>query len=86
MNFKSKKVRLLILSVLALICSRTMLVSFNDPEGPNLLIIVGMAVIIYALSFSIFLFKLPKDINLKRLLLLGATQILVTIGLYFCLR
>lgn len=97
MSFKSKRIPLVILGITAIICSRTMLVSLNDPEGPNLLVVMVGAVIIYFLSLAIYLFK-PlvergfKGLSLfsltdpKRFLLIISLQIFITTTLYLCLN
>ena len=54
MYFKSKRVSLVILGITALVCGRSVFSFFNDPEGPNLLIVFGMTVIIYALSVPLY--------------------------------
>ena len=45
---KIQKVPLIILGVLSLVASRAVFLFINDPEGPNLLVVVGLAVIIFA--------------------------------------
>ena len=72
-----KKILSLILIITALICSRTMLSSFNDPEGPNLLIVIIMAIIIYFLSLIM---------GRKRFILTIFSQVIIAILLYFLLR
>ncbi|MCF7865346.1 MAG: hypothetical protein K9M11_02465 [Candidatus Pacebacteria bacterium] len=52
MNQKPKNKTLLILGAISLVCSRTVFFFVNDPEGPNLLIVVVLAAII----FAVFLF------------------------------
>ena len=85
MYFTSKSTSLLILAITALACSRIMFLFFNDPEGPNLLVVTGMAAIIYFLSLGAYLL-LPSAVGLKRLSLAIFIQIIATIGLYFCLN
>lgn len=93
MYFISKKVSLLILGITALACSRMMFLFFNDPEGPNLLIVMVMAIIIYFLSLTIYLFKpLSKNIlqhfsltGFQGLLLVIFTQVIIGTVFYFCL-
>ncbi len=85
MYFKSKKTSLLILGITSLVCSRALFFFFNDPEGPNLLIVVGMAVILYFVSLTVYLFK-PSITGLKRLLLGIFIQILLVAGFYFFLN
>jgi len=88
MYFKSKKISLFILGITALVCSRTMFFFFNDPEGPNLLVVTVMAAIIYFPSLAIYLLN-PSYIPLtgvKRLLLVICMQIILATGFYFCLN
>lgn len=84
MYFKSKKISLLILAVTSLICSRAMFALFDDPEGPNLLIVVVMALVLYFVSLSAYSFK-SSTTGLKRLLLAIFIQAIIATGLYFCL-
>ncbi|MBX4192356.1 hypothetical protein KW798_02620 [Candidatus Parcubacteria bacterium] len=60
-----------------------MFVFSNDPEGPNLLIVMALAVVIYFLSLAAYLFNLS---NPKKFLLALVIQILLVIGLYFGLN
>ena len=86
MSLHSKKTSLLILGITAIACSRVMFWFFNDSEGPNLLIVTVMALIIYFLSlFTVRLFDRSKDVNLKKLLLIILIQILIVTTFYFCL-
>ena len=82
--YKTDKTSLLVFAT-ALACSRAMFFFTNDPEGPNLLIVTGMAVVIYSLSLTTYLFKSPAA-GLKRLLLVVLAQILIVVGFYFCLN
>lgn len=85
MYFKSKKATLLILGITAIACSRILFSLFDDPEGPNLLIVVGMAVFLYLASLTAYTFKAPIA-SLKRLLLAVAIQVAAVACLYFFLR
>ncbi len=79
MYFISKKISLLILGITSIACSRTMFVSFGDPEGPNLLIVVVLAGILYCISLSVYALSYPTT-GLKKLLLAILIQmILVTV-------
>jgi hypothetical protein len=82
----SKKTSSIILGITSLICSRTMFALFNDLEGPNLLIVVVMAAIVYALSFLALRLFRPAVTGQKRLFLAIAIQILIVTVFYFCLR
>lgn len=71
-----KKNSLIILGVTSVLLSRVMFLFFDDPEGPNLLVVFGMAFILYFLSLVVFLFNSQKSIS-KRLLLTIFTQIIL---------
>jgi hypothetical protein len=96
MYFKSKKISLVILGITSIVCSRTMFLSFDDPEGPNLLVVIVGAAIVYFLSLTIYLFNpSTKSIfqrfsflsftGLKRLLVGIFIQIIIVTVFYFCL-
>lgn len=88
MYFKSKKISLFILAITSVVCSRVMFFFFNDPEGPNLLIVTGMALIVYFLSLTVYIFN-PLPLLLtksNRLLLVIFIQILVASAFYFYLK
>ena len=75
---------LLILGMTSLVCSRAMFYFFNDPEGPNLLVVTGMAVIVYLPSLAAYSF-VPSVKGLKRLLVAIAIQVVIVTGAYFLL-
>ena len=79
--FKSKKISLMILGVTAIICSRTLFFFFNDPEGPNLLIVMVFAMTIYFSSLAVYIFSPPKRNALSRLSAVICVQILFVIDL-----
>jgi len=59
--FQSKKISIIILTVTAIICARTLFFFFNDPEGPNILIVAVLALVIYLLSYAAYIYSvLPK--------------------------
>lgn len=82
MNFQSKKTALIILGVTALLISRAIFWFFNDPEGPNLLIVFVMAAILYFLSLATYSFNRSSS-SLKKLLLAIFIQIIVAVGVSF---
>ena len=82
METTSKKISLLILGLTALVCSRMMFAFFDDPEGPNLLVVVGAALIIYGVSLLTYASNL---LGLKRFFLAVFIQVAMSILLYFCL-
>ena len=86
----SKTISFIVLGVTSILLSRIMLLSFNDPEGPNLLVVMVMAVIVYLLSLAAF-FSFSSLTGhtltgLKKLLLVIFIQIIIVTALYFCLR
>ena len=54
MNFKPKKTSLLILGIVSVVCSRIVFMLIDDPEGPNLLIVLGLAAVIFAISVAVY--------------------------------
>jgi hypothetical protein len=84
--FKSKKISLVVLAVTAIICSRMLFFFFNDAEGPNLLVVGGMALVVYVLSSLAYIFSPSKMKDIKRLSAAICIQILLVIGIYFCMR
>jgi len=84
--FKSKKVSLIMLAVTAMMCSRMLFFFFNDPEGPNLLIVTAFALVVFCLSSSAYVFGPFKMKGIKRLSAVVCIQILSVIGLYFCMK
>lgn len=83
MNLKSKKIELLILAITALVCSRVTFALFNDPEGPNLLIVVVLAAVLFAFSLVAFQFKTSARASV---LLAIALQIVLAGALYLYLE
>jgi len=84
MPLASRKIPLLVLGITAIVLSGITLRLFNDPEGPNLLVAIAMAVPVYLVSLAPSLFGFPV-ITFKRLLLAISVQILLFAGLYFLL-
>lgn len=85
MNFKSKYTPFLILGATSLVCSRILFLFFNDPEGPNLLVVVGMASAVYLLSLVAYALN-SSTAGSKRLVLVILIQILLVVSLYFWLK
>lgn len=73
----------MLLGASALVCSRAMFAFFNDPEGPNLLIVTVMAAVVYAVSLAAYV---PNFSNTKKFLLAILIQILFVTGLYLLLN
>jgi hypothetical protein len=85
MLIKSKRTSLIILAITALILSRLMFLLFNDPEGPNLGVVTGMALIVYVPSLVIFVFR-TSTTRLVKLLLAIVIQIIIVTVCYFLLK
>lgn len=61
MNIKQIRYLLVILGLVSLLFSRLVFVFINDPEGPNLLIVIVLALVIYAfLLGGLYLFQKTK--------------------------
>jgi hypothetical protein len=85
MNLTSKKASLIILGITAIVLSRVMFLFFNDPEGPNLLVVLGMAAVVYLLSLVPYSFG-PSATSQKKLILGFCAQIVILVCFYFFLR
>lgn len=77
-----KKYSLLILGITAFVFSRTLFFSFNDPEGPNLLVVTVAAAFLYFVSLTAYAFTVPAN-EYKRFWLAILIQIALAIVLYF---
>lgn len=83
MQSKPKIVSLLILATTALACSSAVLAGFRDPEGPNLLVTVGLAALIYLLCLAFYLSRfVPTIAGPGRVLAAIVVQIVVAVGAY----
>jgi len=85
MHFKSKRTSLLILGITAVVCSRAMFLFFNDPEGPNLLVVGVAALIVYFLSLPVYL-RSSSIGGFRRLSLTIVAQVVIVTIFYFCLN
>lgn len=84
MYYRSKKVSLVTLGITALVCTRSVFSFFNDPEGPNLLIVFGMTAIVYVLSVPLYVSNTFVSLKgLPRLLGAMLIQILIVTAFYF---
>jgi hypothetical protein len=80
MPLESKRTSLLLLVVTAFVCSRALFYFFHDPEGPNLLIVTVLALLLFGASFLAWRF-IPAT-TAKKLLIGICTQLLIVAGLY----
>ena len=87
MYFNLRKTSLVILGVTSVVCSRVMFVFFDDPEGPNLLVVMVVALVLYILSLIAYsprismrnIFQhdsVSSIVNLKRLSIAIFVQII----------
>ncbi len=81
MNFNSKRTSLIVLGITSLIASRAFYYFVHDPEGPNLLIVVVLAAIIYLLSTLAIRHLFPNTHGPKGLLSAIGIQILFFISM-----
>lgn len=54
MNFKLGKKQSIILAIISILVSRALFLLIDDPEGPNLLIVMVGAVIVYVVLLIIY--------------------------------
>lgn len=80
----SKTTSLIISAITALLTSRAMFAFIDDPEGPNLLIVTVLALIIYFASLSAHLI-LKESSYLNKSLLAFLIQIILASNIYFLL-
>lgn len=82
---KSKKASLLVLAITAITFSKILLLSFADPEGPNMLVIFVTAAAVYILSLVAYAFGSFVSFR-KKFWLAVLLQIVFVAILYFLLK
>lgn len=55
------------LGALALLLSRAIFVFLDDPEGPNLVVVIGTAVVLYVTTAAVYLWSKARTITFRRL-------------------
>jgi len=80
MNFNSKKISLIVLALIAMLVSRFTFSLFEDPEGPNLLVVTVLAAVLYFASLTAYM---PNLQLYKKFILAICIQVGVAGGLYF---
>lgn len=85
MYFKSKVISLSILGVTSVLLSRGLFFFFDDPEGPNLLVVMVGAFVISVPSLFFYFSRLPSK-GFKRLLTAVTVQIVTASVLYLILN
>jgi hypothetical protein len=81
MKIELQKTSLLLPVITAFACSRTLFFLFHDPEGPNLLIVTVLALLLYGASLIAWLF-IPASTASKKFPFGIGTQLLIVTGLY----
>lgn len=84
MNPKFKKSQLIILGLTSLVFSRLIFFFFDDPEGPNLLVVAIGAVSLYLPSLLAYSFLKLSSSN--KFLIAVLIQILIATGLCIVLK
>lgn len=74
-----------ILGAASIAFSKLLLTLFNDPEGPNLLIVMVTAAVIYVASFIFYKFISRVD-SPRRFILTILVQVIIVACLYFIFR
>jgi hypothetical protein len=82
MNAPSNKFSFVLLGITALLCSGASFWFFHDPEGPNLLVVLGTAVVLYVLSVIPYAFSSSLS-HFTKLLLTILIQIILAAGFVF---
>ena len=78
---------MLVLGIAAAAGVRVVLALFHDPEGPNLLVVGGMAIAIYVISLVAYLSNVfPSLTGYKRGAAAIGIQLIAATGFYFWLR
>lgn len=84
---KPKAGSLLALAATAVVCSRAVFVFIDDPEGPNLVVVIGLAAAIYFPSLAAYLSAAAHRItSLKGFPLAIGVQLAAALGLGLILR
>lgn len=84
MHVDSRKTSLCILGITSLLSSRLFFVFVNDPEGPNLLIVTVLAVVLFVPSLVVYA-RSNTVSSFRRLLLPIMVQVVLVACLYFFL-
>ena len=87
MHVEFKSSAWLILAITAFACSRMVFALFNDPEGPNLLVVTGLAFVFYLMSLAVHRSNLyPTLTGFKRIAVAIFIQMVVATCFYVGLR
>lgn len=87
MRYRLKIGSLLFLAATALVLSGAVFAAFRDPEGPNLVVIVALAAVLYLLCLAFYLSKLaPRLAGAGRIVVAIVFQVLLAAGAYLGMR
>ncbi len=84
MSLNSKRTSIWVLVVTAFVNSRVVFALFDDPEGPNLLIVTVLAVFLFIPSFVVFGRSAQTALS-RKLPLAVLTQVLLGVCFYILL-
>lgn len=82
MDWESSKYSLFILGATAFVCSRSLFIFFDDPEGPNLLVVAVGAAVLYVPSLIVYVWYAPVSVFIRISCAL-LVQVLLVAVLYF---
>lgn len=78
---------LLILALTAALCSRLIFFLIADPEGPNLLVVTGLAAVLFVVSLAAWFSRpLAFATGLQRVAAVLPVQIMLAVAAYILLR
>lgn len=86
MAFNSKKISLITAGATAMVCSRLFFFFLDDAEGPNSLVVAGLALAIFLLSLIAYVLGDSEMNVVKRISVAVCIQILSLICLYFFVK
>lgn len=78
---------LLLLAITAAMCSRVTFALFDDPEGPNLVVVSGLGLVILLISLTVYFSGFFSEVRgLKRAAGAIPIQLIVAAAFYLALR
>ncbi len=97
MKLQTRTQSRVVLITTALLCSRSLFYFFEDPEGPNLLVVGVIAAIIYGLSTVLYRYRYfvrgdvtavpgSTEVSVSGVVCVIVIQSIATVVLYFCMN
>lgn len=86
MNLSQKNISLIILGLTSIVCTRLMLMLINDPEGPNLLVVLVMSAVVYTLALPVYFLSLEAPRQITKILLTFLAQVIIVAIMYIFIR